>query len=81
MPAQAPPSGPKVEKALRLLGERIRERRKMLKVSAIATAEAAGVSRMTLYRVERGGASVTIGAYLNVVSVLGLELELADRSS
>jgi transcriptional regulator with XRE-family HTH domain len=60
------------------LGERIREHRKRLKVSAVATAEAAGMSRVTLHRIERGEASVTIGAYMNAVAALGLDLRVVD---
>jgi len=63
------------------LGAQIHERRKALKVSAVATAEAAGVSRMTLNRIEHGEASVTLGSYLNVISVLGLNLDLSDINS
>lgn len=70
MPRPAPASGPKVKKLLCQLGLQIRSRRKNLKVSAVSTAEAAGISRMTLNRIERGEASVTIGAYLSVLSVL-----------
>lgn len=80
MPAPAPRSSPKLKKILRHLGGQIRARRKNLKVSAVATAEAAGISRVTLNRIERGEASVTLGAYLNVVSVLGLTLELSDAN-
>jgi transcriptional regulator with XRE-family HTH domain len=80
MPARAPLSGPKLKKLLRRLGLQIRLRRKVLKVSAVAAAEAAGISRMTLHRIERGEASVTIGAYLGVISVLGLAVELADAN-
>lgn len=78
MPAKAPPSGPQIKNALIALGEQIRTKRKSLNISAIATAEAAGVSRMTLNRIEKGAPSVTLGAYLNVISVLGLKLELDD---
>ncbi len=78
MPAKAPPSSPKLKKVLLHLGQQIRARRKGLKVSAIAAAEAAGISRVTLDRIERGEASVTIGAYMNVISALGLELQLFD---
>ncbi|MCO5113704.1 MAG: helix-turn-helix domain-containing protein [Bdellovibrionaceae bacterium] len=78
MPAKAPPSGPKLKKTLLHLGQQIRARRKGLKISAVATAEAAGISRVTLDRIERGETSVTIGAYMNVISVLGLELQLFD---
>jgi transcriptional regulator with XRE-family HTH domain len=47
----------------------------------VATAEAAGISRMTLNRIEKGEASVTLGAYLNVISVLGLSLEVIDQGT
>ncbi len=80
MPAPAPPNSPKQKKILRDLGMRIQVRRKNLKVSAVTTAEAAGVSRMTLNRIERGESSVTIGAYLNVISALGLSLDISDAS-
>lgn len=78
MPAAAPPRGSQLKKALRQLGQQLRLRRKLLKLSAVATAEAAGISRMTLSRIEGGEASVTLGAYLNVISVLGLEIGLRD---
>jgi transcriptional regulator with XRE-family HTH domain len=51
-----------------------------LKVSAIAAAESAGLSRVTLHRIERGEASVTMGAYFSVAAVLGLEFALVDPS-
>ena len=57
---------------LRLFGQHIRASRKALHVSTVAAAEAAGMSRVTLHRIESGEPSVTMGAYLNVMSVLGL---------
>ena len=36
------------------------------------------MSRMTLHRIERGEPSVTLGAYLSAIVVLGLTLELSD---
>jgi transcriptional regulator with XRE-family HTH domain len=59
---------------LERLGARVRERRKALGVTAVACAEAAGVSRVTLHRIETGNPSVTIGAYINVAAALGLHL-------
>ncbi|HPI40824.1 MAG TPA: helix-turn-helix domain-containing protein [Pseudobdellovibrionaceae bacterium] len=79
MPAKAPPSGPKIKKALQQIGLQIRRLRKELNVSATIVAESAGVSRMTLNRIEKGEVSVTMGAYLNVISVLGLELNLTEN--
>lgn len=65
---------------LREVGEQIRSRRKTLKVSAVSTAEAAGISRMTLNRIERGAASVTFGAYMSVLNVLGLDIRLVSSN-
>lgn len=65
---------------LAALGERIRMQRKRLGVSAVTAAEAAGVSRVTLHRIERGEPSVTIGAYVNAATALGLSLELTGAA-
>lgn len=78
MPAKTPLHQPKLKQHLNALGKAIRSRRKELKVSAVATSEAAGISRMTLNRIEKGESSVTIGAYLKVLSVLGLSLKVMD---
>lgn len=59
---------------LALLGGQIREQRKALRISATVAAEAAGMSRVTLHRIEKGEPSVTIGACINVMAALGLEL-------
>jgi len=58
---------------LKALGADIRARRKQLRISAVATAEAAGISRVTLHRIEKGEASVAMGAYSKTLSVLGLD--------
>lgn len=62
---------------LNRLGEQIRARRKTLGVNATSTAESAGISRVTLHRIEKGEPSVTMGAYLNVLAALGLPLPQA----
>lgn len=74
MPAASPYTSPEQQADLERLGARLRERRKALGVTVIACAEAAGVSRVTLHRVEAGNPSVTIGAYSNVAAALGLHL-------
>lgn len=81
MPAKSPAISAKLEKKLRELGLLIRERRKALGVSAIATAESAEMSRITLNRIERGEPSVAMGAYLSVAATLGLSFELVDPTS
>lgn len=77
MPAVAPPTGENVAAALAALGERLRAERKRLGVSAVTAAESAGMSRVTLHRIERGEPSVTIGAYANAAAALGLVLGVA----
>ncbi|MBK1613672.1 XRE family transcriptional regulator [Rubrivivax gelatinosus] len=63
---------------LRAIGERIRAHRESQRVSATVAAEAAGMSRVTLHRIERGEPSVTMGAYLSAIDAVGLQLELRD---
>lgn len=40
----------------------------------MATASAAGISRVTLHRIETGASSVTLGALMNVLDALDLSL-------
>ncbi len=68
-------SDPKASE-LSALGERIRVRRKQLKVPATVAAESAGMSRMTWHRIERGEPSVTMGAYMGATNALGLRIQL-----
>lgn len=78
MPAKAPPVPPVVVTQLEALGRRIRARRQQQKVTATDAAEAAGMSRVTLHRVEKGEPSVTMGAYLSALSALGLSLQVQE---
>ena len=81
MPAVPPAiSGADQERLMRL-GERIRQARKQQKVSAVSAAEAAGMSRPTLHRIERGEPSVAIASWVAVASALGLTLELVDSKA
>jgi transcriptional regulator with XRE-family HTH domain len=80
MPKPAPFTANAPLQTLVQLGEQIRAHRKALHVSATVAAEAAGISRVTLHRIEQGNPSVTIGAYANALAVLGLEMGiLANR--
>lgn len=74
MPAASPHIMPNQQADLSRLGARLRDRRKALGITAVGCAEAAGVSRVTLHRIEAGHPSVTIGAYANVAAALGLHL-------
>lgn len=61
---------------LQALGAQLRAHRKALKVNATVTAEAAGISRVTLHRIERGEPSVAMGAWVNVATALGMQFAL-----
>lgn len=67
---------PATYKLLVELGERLRLARLRRKLTATQVAERAGMSRMTLRAIENGSAGATIGAYLAVMQVLGLEQDL-----
>jgi len=75
----APPLVISTATAARLaaLGQQIRTRRKALGLSATVAAEAAGLSRVTLHRMEKGAPAVTMAAYLNVMVALGLDFSLS----
>lgn len=74
MPTSSPTLTEQSALQLAALGQLIRSQRKSLRISATATAEVAGMSRVTLYRIEHGEPSVTMGAYLNALTALGLQL-------
>jgi len=64
---------PKHQRTLEQLGENIKLARKRRKLTAIQVAERAGIARNTLYLLEKGTASVSIGALFNVLRVLNLQ--------
>jgi transcriptional regulator with XRE-family HTH domain len=78
MPAKSPPVGDILAAQLKAMGDRVRAQRERHKVTATSAAEAAGMSRVTLHRIERGEPSVTMGAYLSAIAAVGLQLELTD---
>lgn len=78
MPARNPAVTRHTEEVLTELGHALRQRRQALGISAVTTAEAAGMSRVTLHRIEAGTPSVTMGAYLNAAAALGLQLTIDE---
>jgi transcriptional regulator with XRE-family HTH domain len=74
MPAKSPPPSESSAAQLQALGQQLRARRKALRVSSTATAEAAGMSRVTLHRIEKGEPSVAAGAWANALAALGMTL-------
>lgn len=81
MPAKSPVITDEVAKQAIVIGEHIRAYRKSLRVSVTAAAQAAGMSRITWYRLEKGEPSVTMGAYLSAMNVLGLEFKAVLTSA
>lgn len=70
--------------ALAKLGEDITVARKKRRISTVSMAERAFISRGTLYKVEKGDPSVSMGIYATVLSILGLIEglgEVADRGT
>ena len=64
---------PKTRRILDELGENIKLARLRRKLSAEQVAERANISRPTLSAIEKGSPTVSIGSYLLVLNVLGLE--------
>lgn len=63
---------PQHRRILEQLGENIRLARKRRKLTTTQVAERANINRTTLYHIEKGKSSVSIGAYFNVLRVLNL---------
>jgi transcriptional regulator with XRE-family HTH domain len=64
---------PKHQKILEKVGENIKLARKRRSLTTIQVSKRAGIDRTTLVRVEKGDARVSLGAYFNVLRVLGLQ--------
>lgn len=68
---------PQTQKLLSQMGEQIRLARLRRHLTSELVAERAGVSRQTVTAIEKGSASVALGAYANVLHALGgLERDL-----
>jgi transcriptional regulator with XRE-family HTH domain len=67
---------PLADELLQQFGERLRLARLRRGLSAKQVCERAGMAPMTLRSLERGASGVTIGAYLAVMQVLGIEQDL-----
>jgi len=80
MGATTPATGDVIARHARQLGDRIRTRRKALGVTMVAAAGAAGMSRVTWHRIEKGNPSVTMGAWLAAASVLALDMEVHEQN-
>jgi transcriptional regulator with XRE-family HTH domain len=73
---QTPKLPSSANKILPLLGERIKLARLRRRLRAESVAERAGISRSTLWQIEKGNSSVALGAYFLVLFALNLEQDL-----
>lgn len=67
---------PSTERLLRTLGEQIQLARLRREFPAELVAERAGISRASLWAVEKGSPSVAIGIYAQVLMAIGMDDDL-----
>ncbi len=72
---------PKYQKIMELFGENIKLARKRRKLTTIQVSERADIDRKTLYQIEKGNPKVSMGAYFNVLRVLGLQDDFLKLAS
>ncbi len=67
-----------VARAVRKLGQDIRDARRRRRIPVAIQAERASISRMTLHKIEKGDPGVSLGNYAGVLFALGMADRLAD---
>lgn len=67
---------PKLEGILIQLGENMKLARLRRKLSTEQVSERAGITRTTLWSIEKGSPNVSMAGYIQVLFVLGLEKDL-----
>jgi len=72
---------PKHQEILAEMGEQFILARKRRSLTLMQVAERAGIHRETLRKIEKGDASVALGAYFNVLRVMNLEKDFLKLAS
>lgn len=72
---------PRVERNLCIFGENLKAARLRRKLSMEQVAERASLSRSTLGAMEKGSATVSIGSYMQVLFVLGLDEDILKMAA
>jgi transcriptional regulator with XRE-family HTH domain len=72
---------PKHQRILDKVGENIKVARMRRKLTTTQVSERANISRNTLYLLEKGKPSVSLGALFNVLRVLGLQDDFLKLAS
>lgn len=78
---ERPAFHPKHNRLLERLGENLRLARKRWRLTTSQVAERAGLSRSTLYHLEKGEANSSLGTLLQVLVALRLEDNLANLAA
>ena len=68
-----------VGRALRKLGQDIRDARRRRRVQVATLAERASISRTTLNRIEKGDPTVSFGSYATVLLAEVMKTDIADN--
>lgn len=71
MAKKTQPMYPGMEKNLEIMGEQIKLARLRRSLSVNTVCDRAGVSRATLWQIEKGSSTVSMGAYCAVLHALG----------
>jgi len=72
---------PKEKQLLKQLGENLKLARLRRKYTAEMVAERANISRTTLWNIEKGVATTSISTLLQVLSVYGMEKDIAKLAA
>ena len=67
-----------VRRALKKLGQDIRDARRRRRIPMHLAAERASISRTTLAKIEKGDEGVSLGAYAKILFVLGMIARVAE---
>jgi transcriptional regulator with XRE-family HTH domain len=67
-----------VKRALKKLGQNLRDARKRRRIPMRLAADRASIGRSTLDKIEKGDEGVSVGAYARIIFVLGMIDRLAD---
>jgi len=60
------------QRALKKLGSDIKDARIKRRISTVLLSKKTGISRITLAKIEKGNPYVSIGAYANIIFILGM---------
>ena len=69
------------KRALKRLGQDLRDARKRRRIPMWLAAERAAISRATLSKIEKGDEGVSLGAYAKILFVLGMIQRLAELAA